>query len=176
MVRFVHGWESTVAHYLLPLLLGDMLDTGLEKVISSTFLSLETDKHLKKQPKCFKWLIALQLENDAISFLKKACLLRVYLCRMWEYRSRLSFKVNLVVFFTSSHFSGKARPRESLVVESHLERVCVGVLSLFFPFSLSVILSLLNIWNDQKKDLGGAVNSVTRKGLSSAGETGFYGL
>lgn len=66
---------------------------------------------------------------------------------MWEYISRLSFKVNFVVFFTSIHFSGKMRPCESLVVESHLERVC-GVHSFyffFFSFSLSVIPSIVVI-------------------------------
>jgi len=54
VVRLAHGWESIVLHGLLPLLLGYMLGTGLEKVISSTFLSHETDKRLMKQNKCFK--------------------------------------------------------------------------------------------------------------------------
>lgn len=72
---------------------------------------------------------------------------------MWEYRSRLSSKVNFVVFFTSIHFSGKMRLHESLVVESHLERVCVVPSLSFFSFSLSVILlygiSKRRTWEEQ---------------------------
>lgn len=130
VVRLVCGWEGVVLHYLLPLLLAYALVTGLEKVISSMLL-LKTDKHLMKQNRCFRWLIALQLQNYVISFLKKACLFQVSVCWMWEYRSRLSSKANFVTFFTSIHFSGKMRPHESFVVESHLKRVC-GVLSLSF--------------------------------------------
>lgn len=38
----------------LPLLLGQMPDLGLEKVIISSFLSLQTEKHLMKQKESFK--------------------------------------------------------------------------------------------------------------------------
>lgn len=154
--RLVHGWESIVLHCLLPLPLAYMLDMGLEKVKSSTFLSLETDKHLMKQNKCFKWLIALQLENDAISFLKKACWLQVFVYWMWEYRSRLSAEIQFHCFFRSIHFSGKMRPYEFLVVNSHLEWVCeVLSLSFFlFPFLLYEALLLYGVskrrtWEEQ---------------------------
>lgn len=44
-------WERVDLHYLLPLVPGYMPDFRLDKVISSMFLSPETDEHLMHQNK-----------------------------------------------------------------------------------------------------------------------------
>lgn len=125
-------WMAKYSFTLSPSPAAGIYAGGLEKVINSMFLSLQTDKHLMKQNKCFKWLIILQVENATIAFLKKACLFHVSVCWMWEYRSRLSSKVNFVVFFTSICFSGEMRPYESLVVESFFL-----FLLFLFPFCIT---------------------------------------
>lgn len=63
-----HTWERIDLHYLLPIALGCMPDFGLDKVISSVFLSPEIDEHLMQQNK---------LQMMDCSALGKACFLYV---------------------------------------------------------------------------------------------------
>lgn len=80
MVQFAQGWESAALHCPSPFPAAGTNTSFGTAENNNQYLPVTSDREASNKAKIMFQVIAQQLENDAIPFLQKACLLQVSLC------------------------------------------------------------------------------------------------